>query len=67
MANIHSTAIIDPKANLDSSVIVGAYSVIGTDVEIDANTWIAPHVVINGPCRIGKENKIFQFCLSFPT
>ena len=33
MSLIHKTAIIDPKAELDSSVKVGAYSVIGANVQ----------------------------------
>lgn len=58
---IHSTAIIDPKAQLDSSVIVGPYSVIGANVYIDAGTRIESHVVLKGPTRIGKSNRICQF------
>ncbi|MFZ3088376.1 MAG: acyl-ACP--UDP-N-acetylglucosamine O-acyltransferase [Methylotenera sp.] len=58
---IHPTAIIDPSAELDSSVVVGAYSVIGPDVKIDAGTRISSHVAINGPTIIGKNNQIFQF------
>ena len=58
---IHPTAIIDPGAQIAAGVSVGAYSIIGADVEIDENTWIAPHVVINGPTRIGRNNKIYQF------
>ena len=58
---IHPTAIIDPSAILADSVEVGAYSIIGADVEVGENTWIGPHVVIQGPCKIGKENKLFQF------
>ncbi len=61
MTAIHPTAIIDPSAKLAEGVTVGAYSVIGADVEIGENTWIGPHVVINGPTSIGRENKIFQF------
>ena len=48
MTKIHPTAIIDPKAELDSSVSVGAYTVIGPNVQIDSNTEIGPHVVIDG-------------------
>lgn len=58
---IHSTAIIDPKAELDSSVTVGAYSVVGANVKVDAGTTIASHVVLQGPTTIGKNNQIFQF------
>ncbi|WP_107928494.1 acyl-ACP--UDP-N-acetylglucosamine O-acyltransferase [Neisseria animaloris] len=61
MSLIHPTAIIDPKAELDSSVKVGAYSVIGPNVKIGANTEIGPHAVIEGHTTIGENNKIFQF------
>jgi UDP-N-acetylglucosamine acyltransferase len=61
MALIHSTAIVDPKAELDNSVEVGAYSVIGPNVKIGANTKIGPHVVIEGHTTIGRDNTFFQF------
>ena len=58
---IHETAIIDPSAKLADDVEVGAYSVIGPDVEIGAGSVLRPHVVVMGPCRIGRENRIYQF------
>jgi UDP-N-acetylglucosamine acyltransferase len=59
--NIHSTAIVDSKAQLASNVEIGAYSIIGPDVKIDSGTRVGPHVVINGHTTIGKNNQIFQF------
>lgn len=61
MSLIHSTAIVDPKAQLDTSVEVGAYSVIGPHVKIDAGSKIGPHVVVEGHTSIGRDNTIFQF------
>jgi UDP-N-acetylglucosamine acyltransferase len=61
MTGIHPTAIVDPKASLDSSVEVGAYSVIGPNVKIGAGTKIGPHVVIDGHTTIGCDNTFFQF------
>lgn len=58
---IHPTAVIDSTAKLADSVEVGAYSIIGADVEIGEKSWIGPHVVIQGPTKIGSENKLFQF------
>lgn len=58
---IHQTAIVDPKAELDSSVEVGAYSIIEAGVKIDAGTRIGSHAVIKGPTSIGKNNHIFQY------
>lgn len=59
--NIHSTAIIDPKAELADGVEIGAYSIIGPDVKIDSGTRVGAHVVITGHAAIGKNNQIFQF------
>lgn len=61
MTLIHPTAIIHPGAQLDSTVEVGAYSVIGEHVRIDAGTRVAAHVVIEGHTTIGRDNQFFQF------
>jgi UDP-N-acetylglucosamine acyltransferase len=58
---IHPTAIVDPGAELDSTVSVGPYSVIGPHVKIGAGTTIGPHSVIEGHTTIGRDNRIFQF------
>ncbi len=58
---IHSTAIIEDGARLGNNVSVGAYSIIGSDVEISDDCWIGPHVVISGRTRLGSNNHIFQF------
>lgn len=58
---IHPTAIIDNTAELDTSVEIGAYSIIGANVKINAGTRVAAHVIINGPTIIGKDNHIFQY------
>jgi UDP-N-acetylglucosamine acyltransferase len=58
---IHTTAIIDSSARIAENVHIGPWSIIGPGVEIGEGTWIGPHVVIQGPTKIGKDNKIFQF------
>jgi len=58
---IHSTAVIDSSAELAANVTVGPYTVIGPDVVIGAGTEIGSHVAINGPTRMGEDNRIFQF------
>jgi len=58
---IHPTAIVDPAAELDTSVTVGPYSVIGPHVRIGAGTTVGPHCVIEGHTTIGRDNQIFQF------
>ena len=58
---IHQTAIIDSKARIADDVEIGPYSIVGAGVEIGAGTIIGPHVVVMGPCKIGCDNRIFQF------
>jgi len=62
MARIHSTAIVDPGADLDASVTVDAYSIVRAGVRIGAGTQIGAHCVIEGRTTIGRDNRIFQFC-----
>ena len=61
MTAIHATAIVDPGAELDSSVTVGPYTIIGPHVKVGAGTTIGPHCVIEGHTTIGQDNRIFQF------
>ncbi|PCJ31504.1 MAG: acyl-[acyl-carrier-protein]--UDP-N-acetylglucosamine O-acyltransferase [Gammaproteobacteria bacterium] len=58
---IHKTAIIDPSARIAEDVSIGPYSIIGSNVEIGRGCEIKSHVVINGPTKIGENNKFFQF------
>ena len=58
---IHNTAIIDSKAKISSGVSIGAFTVIGPNVEIGKNTIIQSHVSIIGNTKVGKNNKIYPF------
>lgn len=58
---IHPLAVVDPDAKIGKDVHIGAFSIIGAGVEIGNETWIGPHVVINGPARVGGKNRIYQF------
>jgi len=59
--SIHPQAIIDPSAKIGRNVEIGPWTWIGPDVEIGDDTQIMSHVVIKGPTKIGKNNRIFQF------
>jgi UDP-N-acetylglucosamine acyltransferase len=60
---IHPTAIIHPKAKLDSSVRVGPYAVIDEGVELGANCVIGPHVYLTGLAKIGAGNTFHAGCV----
>ncbi len=57
---IHATAIVSPEAELETSVSVGPYAVIGAGVRIGAGTTVGAHAVIEGPTVIGRDNRIFS-------
>ena len=61
MTLIHPTALVDARAELDSTVSVGPYTIIGPHVRINAGTTVGPHCVIEGHTTIGQDNRIFQF------
>jgi len=58
---IHATAIIDSKAELDTNVEVGPYSIIRQNVSIGAGTVIGSHAVIEPYVTIGENCHIFQY------
>lgn len=53
--------LIDPSASIGADVKIGPWTIVGADVEIGDGCDISSHVVIHGPTRIGKRNRIFQF------
>ncbi len=59
--NIHSSSVISSKAKLGANVKVGAFCIIGDDVEIGDNSILESHVVITGKTKLGKNNHIFPF------
>lgn len=61
MNKVHSTALVDPAAELADDVEVGPFSIIGSKVRVASGTWIGPHVVLTGRTTIGQNNRIFQF------
>lgn len=60
---IHPTAVVDPSAELDSSVTVGPYAVIEAGVRIGADTTVLAHAVVSGPTTIGERNLIGSFAV----
>jgi UDP-N-acetylglucosamine acyltransferase len=60
---IHPTAIIHPKAKLDSTVRVGPYAVIDEGVELGAHSVVGPHVYLTGVTMIGARNQFHAGCV----
>ena len=57
----HPTAIIHPRAQIACAVAVGPYTVIGEGVELGDDCEVMSHVVLGGPTKIGKGNRVFPW------
>src|SRR5712692_195514 len=55
---IHPTAVIDAKAEIDSSVEIGPYVVIEGPVKIGPGTRVMSHAYLTGWTEIGANNEI---------
>jgi UDP-N-acetylglucosamine acyltransferase len=64
MANIHATAVVDPRAKLGPDVEIGPFCVVGPNVELGAGVIVHSHAVIVGRTTLGPECKVYPFaCL----
>src|SRR5215469_8358009 len=59
---IHPTAIVEPGAKVPSSCKVGPYCIVGPEVELGEDCELISHVVIQGPAKIGSNNRFFPYC-----
>lgn len=61
MTRIHETALVDRRAEIDSDVEIGPYSLVGKHVRIGKACRVKSHVVIEGRTTLGEGNVLFQF------
>ena len=56
--SIHSTAVIDPRAEIDPDVEIGPYVVIEGPVKVQRRTRIMAQAYVTGWTEIGEDNEI---------
>jgi UDP-N-acetylglucosamine acyltransferase len=61
MTQIHSTAVVHPKAQIGDACEIGPYCVIGEHVVLGPACRLHSHVVVDGHTVLGRENQIFPF------
>ena len=61
-AQIHSTAIVDAKAEIGPGTMIGPYCIIEAGVVLGAECWLQHHVTVCGPTVIGARNKFYAYC-----
>ncbi len=58
---IHETAIVSPKAKIGEDCYIGAFSIIGDEVELAKNVRLDSHVCIDGKTFIDQDTHVFPF------
>lgn len=58
---IHPTAILNPKTEIDEGVVIGPFCIIGEGVRIRKGTKLISSVVIEGDTEIGENCIIYPF------
>ena len=59
--DIHSTAVIEPGAEIGEGCRIGPYCHIGANVRLGRNNLLQTSVVIDGHTIIGDDNEFFPF------
>jgi UDP-N-acetylglucosamine acyltransferase len=61
-AQIHSTAIVDPQAEIGAGCVIGPYCMVGPHVVLGPDSWLQHHVTLAGPLTAGARNKFYAYC-----
>ena len=57
---LHPQAIVSPSARLGENVRIGAYAIVGDEVELGPGCIVEAHAVVEGPSRFGRENHFYS-------
>ena len=61
---IHPSASVASSAKLARGVRVGAFAVVGEEVELGEDCVVHPHAIVYGPSRFGAANVFHPFCVA---
>ncbi|HWA84876.1 MAG TPA: acyl-ACP--UDP-N-acetylglucosamine O-acyltransferase [Opitutus sp.] len=60
-AKIHSTAVVEPGAQLGGDVEIGAHAFVGAGVTLGAGTRVHHHGCVEGDTQMGAACEVFPF------
>lgn len=61
-AQVHPTAVVDPKAEIGPGTVIGPYCIVHAGVVLGAECWLQNHVTLSGPMVAGARNKFYAYC-----
>jgi UDP-N-acetylglucosamine acyltransferase len=62
MSEVDSRAMVSATARVGPNCRIGAFAVLGDEVELGEGCVLEPHAVVRGPARIGRDNVFDSFC-----
>jgi UDP-N-acetylglucosamine acyltransferase len=62
-ANVHPTAIVDPRAELAADVQVGPYAIVDAGVILGPGCVLHAHAIVRGPTVLGPRNVVHPFAV----
>lgn len=63
MIEIDHRAVVSPRARIGEGTRIGAFAVVGDDVELGENCLLDTHALVQGPAKLGRENHLYSFCV----
>jgi UDP-N-acetylglucosamine acyltransferase len=61
MNEVDSQAVVASSARIAPNVRIGAFAVVGEEVDLGEGCILEPHAVVRGPARIGRKNVFDSF------
>ena len=61
MSEIDTRAEVSPSARIERDVKIGAFAVVGGEVELGEGCVLEHHAVVQGPARLGRGNHVYPF------
>jgi UDP-N-acetylglucosamine acyltransferase len=63
MSEIDSRAQVSSSARIGCGSRIGAFAVVGDEVELGDRCVLEHHAVVQGPARLGRENRVYPFAV----
>jgi UDP-N-acetylglucosamine acyltransferase len=63
MSEIDARAIVSSTAKLGKDVTIGAFAVVGEEVELGEGCVLEHHAAVHGPARLGRQNHVYSFAV----